>query len=288
MRAAARIREVMSQKVYEIVTEKIINKLEQGVIPWRQPWSSIGMAISWKTQKPYRGINAFLLEPGEYITFKQAQEAGGCIKKGSKGQVVVFWKLLEKENAETGVIEQIPLLRYYKVFNIKTQCEGIGSKQKDREEFNHDFIESAEQILRLYKDVPKIKEAPGRAYYRPSSDMVSIPPLSDYKVPEEYYSTLFHELVHSTGHKKRLNRPGVAKVQTFGNEDYSKEELVAEFGAAMLCGMAKIDNDTLPNSVAYIQSWLRKLKKDNKLVVHAAAQAQKAADYIQGERTISC
>ncbi|WP_449241446.1 ArdC family protein [Desulfoscipio gibsoniae] len=275
----------MSQIVYEIVTEKIINKLEQGVIPWRQPWSSIGTAISWKTQKPYRGINAFLLEPGKYITFKQAQEAGGRIKKGSKSQMVVFWKLLEKENLETGEIEQIPLLRYYKVFNVKTQCEGVENKQKDSEEFNHDPIESAEQILRQYKDAPKIKEAPGRAFYRPSSDMVSVPSISDYKVPEEYYSTLFHELIHSTGHKKRLNRPSFARVQKFGSEDYSKEELVAEFGAAMLCGIARIDNSTLPNSVAYIQSWLRKLKNDNKLVVQAAAQAQKAADYIQGGLT---
>ncbi|TMZ70243.1 DUF1738 domain-containing protein [Klebsiella pneumoniae] len=269
----------MSQKIYQMVTEKIIEKLEQGVVPWRQPWRS-GMAVNWKTQKAYRGINTILLEAGEYATFKQVKEAGGHVKKGAKGNIVVFWKWIEKENEETGEIDKIPFLRYYKVFNIKTQCEGIESKQKD-ERFDHDPIESAERIRHTYTG-PTFKEAPGRAFYQPLTDTISVPPLCDYEKPEEYYCTLFHEMVHSTGHKTRLNREGITKIANFGDKVYSKEELVAEIGAAMLCGVTGIDNSTLPNSAAYIQSWLRVLKEDKRLVVQAAAQAQKAADYIQG------
>ncbi|MDO3682008.1 ArdC family protein [Paenibacillus ehimensis] len=271
----------MSQKIYEMVTERIIKLLESGVVPWRRPWRS-GAAVSWKTQKAYRGINALLLDAGEYATFKQISEAGGTVKKGAKGEIVVFWKWLENKDEETGETERIPLLRYYKVFNIATQCEGVESKRSSEPVHQHDPIKEAEQLITGYTDRPPIRFAPGRAFYRPGDDMVSVPPLSDYKQPEEYYSTLFHELVHSTGHSKRLDRSGITELAAFGDENYSKEELIAEIGAAMLCGVCGIDNTTIENSAAYINGWLRALQNDQRLIVQAAGKAQRAADYIQG------
>ncbi|WP_268626967.1 ArdC family protein [Paenibacillus alvei] len=268
----------MSNKIYEMVTDRIIALLEKGIVPWRRPWVS-GAAVNWKTQKPYRGVNTILLDPGEYATFKQISEAGGKVKKGQKGHIVVFWTWLEVKDEETEEMEKVPFLRYYNVFEINTQCEGLKSKRNEQT-FDHDPISEAERISNGYVDAPKLQFAPGRAYYRPSSDVVSVPPLRDYPKAEEYYSTLFHEYVHSTGHSKRLNRSGITELAAFGDESYSKEELVAEIGAAMLCGTAGIDNSTIDNSASYIGGWLRKLKDEKKWLVQAAAQAQKAADYI--------
>lgn len=266
--------------VYDIVTEKIQDKLKAGVVPWRQPWLNKG-AVSWKNQRPYRGINIMLLDPGEYATFKQIQEAGGKVKKGSKSNLVVFWKWIRKEEEETGEITEYPYLRYYNVFEINTQVEGLESKRKEKT-FEHDPVKQAEKIIKGYKDKPEIKFNGGRAYYRPSEDFISVPPLKDYPNKHEYYSTLFHESIHSTGHKKRLNRQGITELAGFGSDIYSKEELVAEIGATMLCGVAGIYNHTIDNSASYINSWMRRLKEDSKLIVYAAAAAQKAADYIQG------
>ncbi|MFS0841322.1 ArdC family protein [Paenibacillus sp. 1P03SA] len=270
----------MSEKIYDIITSRMIHLLEQGVVPWRRPWA-VGGAVNWKSQKPYRGINTILLEPGEYASFKQVTEAGGKVKKGEKGHMVVFWTWIEKEDEKTGELEKIPFLRYYTVFEINKQCEGLTSKRGDTT-FEHDPIEAAERICKSYPGAPPVRFASGRAFYRPSQDFVSVPPICDYPKAEEYYSTLFHELVHSTGHATRLKRPGITEFGQFGDENYSKEELVAEIGAAMLCGLAGIDNSTIDNSAAYVASWLRKLKDDNRFIVQAASQAQKAADYKLG------
>ena len=267
--------------VYEIVTSKILEKLEQGKIPWRQPWDNNG-AVNWNSQKPYRGINALLLDPGEYATFPQIEKAGGKVKKGQRAQIAVLWKFgneIDKDGNETG--KKTAWMRYYNVFNIETQCEGLTSRRKVIER-NNDPIQAAEQIKEGYKDCPPVTFAPGRAFYKPAQDIISIPHINDYKNPAEYYSTMFHEMAHSTGHTSRLNRAGVTGIAAFGSETYSREELVAEITAAMLCGVTGIENSTIDNSAAYIQSWIRKLKDDPKLIVTAASQAQKAADYIQG------
>lgn len=266
--------------VYEIVTEKIIKKLEEGTIPWRKPWTN-RQAVNYVSQKPYRGVNAILLDPGEYATFNQIKEHGGTVKKGEKSHMVVFWKMLDGKD-DDGNPKKIPYLRYYNVFEINTQCEGLKSRRKEAESFSHDKISNAEQIKEGYQDAPPVTFAPGKAYYKPFTDSISIPDLSDYKNPEEFYSTMFHEMVHSTGHKSRLNRKGIEEMAAFGSETYSKEELVAEIGAAMLCSVAGIDNATIDNSAAYIKSWLRRLKDDPKLIVTASSQAQKAADHILG------
>lgn len=270
--------------VYEIVTKKVIEKLEKGVIPWRKPWVN-GLAVSWESQKPYRGVNAFLLEPGEYATFKQIKEAGGKVKKGEKSHLVVFWKWIEKENDKTGETEKFPLLRYYKVFEINTQCEGLESKRVriDETEINHDVVAACESLIDGYVNKPEIYFVSGEASYNKVLDKVKCPPLKDFTSLSEFYSTLFHELVHSTGHESRLNRKELTASALFGDENYSKEELIAEMGSAMLCAIAGVDTeDSFKNSAAYIQSWLKALRNDSTLVVRAASQAQKAVDYIRG------
>jgi len=269
----------MSDKIYGMITNRMIELLEKGVVPWRRPWK-VGGAVNWKTQKSYRGINTLLLEPGEYASFKQVSEAGGKVKKGESGQMVIFWTWIEKEDVN-GKNVAFPFLRYYTVFEVTKQCEGLTSKRNENT-FDHDPIMEAEKICAGYIDAPPVRFVSGRAFYRPSDDIVSIPPLRDYEKPQEYYSTLFHEHVHSTGHAKRLKRQGITALSAFGDESYSKEELVAEIGAAMLCGVAGIDNSTMENSAAYVAAWLRKLKNDKQLIVQAAGQAQKAADYILG------
>lgn len=270
--------------VYEIVTEKIMEQLEKGVIPWRKPWTN-ACAVNWLTQKPYRGINTMLLEAGEYGTFKQITQAGGRVKKGEKSHLVVFWKWLEKEDEE-GEMKKIPFLQYYRVFEINTQVEGLKSKRKTLT-YEHNPIEEAEAIFKGYINAPDYTFNPGQAVYYPRLDKINCPPLKDFTNAEEFYSTLFHEMIHSTGHKTRLNRSGITETGVaFGDEVYSKEELVAELGASFLCATAGIDNSTLPNSASYIASWLKKLKDDPRFIIQASSQAQKAADYVLGKKQI--
>lgn len=266
--------------VYEIVTDRIKKQLESGVVPWRKPWKGMALPVSWKTQKPYRGVNLLTLEPGEYITKRQLEEIGGRVKKGEKYHMVYYFKWMQKEDPETGEKETYPIFRFYKVYEV-SQCEGVNRKTQ-LEQYNHDPIQKAEEIVQKYKDRPEITYHPSRAFYRPSQDIIGMPSMSQFEKPEEYYSTLFHELVHSTGHPKRLNRKGFMEYDFFGDENYSKEELVAELGASFLCAFAGIDNNTITNSAAYIQGWLQALQDDKKLIVHAASAAQKAVDYIMG------
>jgi len=268
---------------YDVVTESIIRQLESGVAPWCKPWHT-EMPANLVSKKEYRGINIFLLASQGYgsrywLTYRQAQVLGGNVKKGQCGTKVVFWKISEysKENAETREVENRKsiLLRYYTVFNLE-QCEGIESPESAPV---NDPIEQCESIVRSMPNPPGF-EQDSRAFYRPSIDTVGMPARSAFHSAEEYYSTFFHELTHSTGHPSRVGREGIMNHNPFGSEDYSKEELVAEMGAAMLCGFAGIDSQTLENSAAYLQTWINKLKSDSRLIVSAASQSQKAADYI--------
>lgn len=265
--------------VYTIVTNRIIEKLEAGVVPWKQPWIH-GLAVNWMTQRPYQGINCFLLNPGEYATFKQISEAGGKVKKGEKSKIIVYWNWIEKEN-DDGETVSIPILRYYNVFEINTQVEGLESKRK--KVIHHDPIEEAENLIKNIKNHPRYTFNSGKAYYQPLDDTVNVPPIHDFEIVEEYYSTLFHELIHATGHETRLNREGINSLAAFGSEVYSKEELIAELGSAMLCAIVGIDNSTIDNSASYINGWLQALKGDKRLIILAAAQAQKAVNYLINE-----
>lgn len=281
--------------VYQIITDRIISALEAGTVPWNKPWQSkladgsSNAPANYRSGKAYRGVNAFLLGMTPYdcplwLTFKQAKEAGGCVRKGEKGMPVVFWKRLLGVDKATGEKKVIPLLRYYTVFNVR-QCEGI--------EWNapiapvtgpaFDPIANAVAIIEGMQNRPEIRHAGPQAYYSPSLDYVNMPKPEAFNAPEMYYSISFHELTHATGHKGRLNRKGVAFDNArFGSETYSKEELVAEMGAAFLCGHAGILNATIGDSAAYVANWLKVLKDDRKLVVQAAGLAQRAADYILG------
>jgi antirestriction protein ArdC len=268
-----------NSKIYDLVTEKIIEKLEEGVVPWRKPWRN-GGPVNWKTQRPYRGINTMLLEEGEYATFKQITEAGGKIKKGAKSEIIVFWKFLKKENEE-GEEEKIPYLKYFRVFNIEKSTEGLELKREIKEQ-DHDPIEEAEAIRKNYFNPPSYTYLRAGAFYQPNDDHINVPPLKDFEKPEEFYNTLFHEMIHSTGHNERLKRKGVTGIINFGSETYSKEELIAEMGASMLSATVGFEHHTLDNSASYIKSWLKKLKEDKTLVIKASGQAQKAVDHILG------
>lgn len=274
--------------VYQLVTDRIIDELEKGLIPWEKPWTGVrGGAYNRITKKPYSLLNQMLLKhPGEYATFKQWTELGGKIKKGSKSEIIVFWKILEKEKInDKGEKEKvsIPILKYYNVFHI-SQVEGVEPLEKPFEEVTP--IAKADQIIIDYVAREKItfEECKSdKAYYSPTSDRVVVPLKEQYKHINEYYSTTFHELTHSTGHKTRLNRLETGMIASFGSETYSKEELVAEIGAATLLNMLGIGTaKTFRNSTAYIQSWLQVLKNDNKFIVSAAGRAEKAVNYILG------
>jgi antirestriction protein ArdC len=279
----------MKADAYQVITDRVITLLEQGNIPWQKPWQS-GQLLPQNliSRKAYRGVNVFLLHAMMYespfwLTFNQAKELGGNVKRGEKACPVVFWKWLDVD--ENNERKRVPFLRYYSVFNI-AQCEGIEAHVPETEQTKrqHNPIEAGERIVSAMPSRPEIKHGLDRAYYSPGGDFVGMPSPEQFKSGEDYYSVLFHELTHSTGHESRLNRKGVSGADgqwsAFGSQSYSKEELVAEMGAAFLCGQAGIVERTLDNSAAYIKSWLSRLKDDARLVVQAAAQAQKAADFI--------
>jgi len=268
--------------VYQIVTEKILQKLREGVVPWERPWTNV-RPQNLISRKSYRGINVFLLGMQGYgspfwATWNQIKQLGGSVKRGEKSTIVVFWKLVEKEDDDEK--KTFPVLRYYRVFNVE-QCEGIEVPKLDA---NPDF-EPLEECERTIKNMPHRPEIinGGAAYYDPNRDLVCIPAPTRFKNPEHYYSTLFHELAHSTGHESRLGRKSLNGWAPFGSEDYSREELVAEMTAAFLSAHHGIETATIDNSAAYIDSWLKALSNDPKAVVWAASQAEKASDYILGK-----
>jgi antirestriction protein ArdC len=275
----------MKRDVYQIITDRIIQLLESGTVPWHQPWKS---ATQWPqnlvSRKHYRGINTFLLSAARYaspywLTMRQVNLLGGKVKKGEKAFPVVFWKIF-REEGENDEIKRVPFLRYYSVFNV-AQCEGINTPTIEvAGNPNFEPIARCEQVVSEMPKRPVINHAHDRACYHPSLDTVTMPEAKLFKSGEHYYSTLFHELVHATGHVSRLNRKEVAEPDKFGTDPYSREELVAEMGAAFMCGHCDIENHTVEYSASYIQHWLERLKGDRKLVVLAAAQAQKACDFI--------
>ena len=281
--------------VYAIVTERIINLLEQGVVPWRRPWTSTGLPRNLVSKKPYSGINYFLLSASKYVspfwlTYRQAIELGGHVNKGEESTIVIFWKVEdlkqsgedldpEKSNEEN---RRRFLLRYYRVFNLE-QCElpqAVLDKLPKIETHEHNPIEAAERIIEGMPNPPEIHYAGSKAFYSSITDLITLPPSELFVSAEEYYATALHETVHSTGHQKRLAREGICEVAPFGSAVYSKEELCAEMGAAYLCAEAGISTAVIDNQAAYVAGWLKKLRDDRKLLVSAAAQAQHAADYV--------
>ncbi len=276
--------------VYKMVTERIIEQLEQGYIPWKKPWLTFNQgAFNRVSKKPYSILNQMLLgREGEYATFKQWQKLGGKIKKGAKSDVVVFWKMVDMSTSEDGVVsvKQIPFLRYYNVFHI-SEVEGVEPLETKQKLFDTEPIEEAEKLFREYTERENIKvilSKQNRAFYSPSNDSITLPLIEQFERAEEFYSTAFHEATHSTLKASRCDREEENKNSYFGNEDYTKEELVAEIGSSAIINALGLETEgTFKNNSAYIQGWLKVLKNDKKFIVSASSKAEKAVKYIMAE-----
>ena len=293
--------------VAQEITDLILAQLEQGTVPWHQPWRATGGALprSMATGRTYRGMNSILL--GMYAnaagytspwwcTFRQIKALGGHVNKGEHGSTVILYRTIERDDVDANgedVVRRIPLLRAFNVFNA-SQCTDLPVKYTEppaRTRTEHEAIEDAEAIVKTYINGgkgPTMGFGGDRAYYSLSIDHVQVPHVLDFHTAEGYYSTTFHELTHSTGHKDRLNRDGIVEGHRFGDALYAAEELVAEMGAAILCAMAGIDQTvTVPNSAAYVENWLGALKGDKKLILKAAGAAQRAATFIAPEPDVA-
>lgn len=282
----------MKKEMADKVTQQIIDQLEKGVVPWHKPWTVSGlMPTSGTTNKPYRGINTLVLSVAQdvagyktpyWYTFNQAKKLGGNVKRGEKGTPVVFWKVIEKKTPEQMVREEegdiFVLSRTYTVFNAD-QTENFDLPEMPTAEVEPP-ANVMESVMANYKNAPTVKhDVQTRAYYNWVADEVCLPPFSAFESQDAHLSTLFHELVHSTGHSSRLNRINDA---TFGQDEYAEEELVAELGAAMMLGASNTESQ-FQQSAAYIKNWLKVLKDDRNMIIKAAQKAQKAVDLIRGE-----
>ena len=252
--------------IHDEITAQIVEMLEAGVAPWRCGiLATNGDPRSFDRGKPYRGVNIFLLtfqafkhgyRSPYWLTFRQALASGGNVRQGEKGSLVVFWKKAELRDEVSG--EELPEIPFHP-------------------------IAEAQRIVASYKQGPAVEHKGFYAFYRPATDTVRIPEPEQFTAPSEYYATLFHELAHSTGHHRRLNRKLDTEPQPFGALEYGREELVAEMAAAFLCRRAGISPAVIENQAAYIQGWLKQIRQDKKLVISAAGAAQKASDWILGE-----
>ena len=302
----------MSSKVHQIITDRIIEAIEQGKgLPWQKPWRGReGMPVNHRGI-PYRGINTFILsyaasvngyKSNFWLTPNQVRKMGGTILKGEHVQYITFWKVGEKrvvtddEGNET--VKRSFILRYYKVVNLE-QTEGVKLTKKmqaeasliengEQEHGSRNPIDEAEAILATYlvqDDAPSFAEDGGdRAYYIPALDEIHIPVRNDFHSDEEFYATAFHEVGHSTGHESRCNREGIGNFDHFGSEKYGREELVAEMTSVMLTSEAGIMDRTFDNSVAYLENWKKAIKADPEMLIIAAGRAQKAADFVLGTK----
>ncbi len=278
--------------IYQSITDRILDQLTRGQLPWRRTWQA-GLPASLATGREYRGINLLSLSTTEFgskywLTFRQARALGGYVRKGEKASTVVYWKWrtpaeLQAAKQEKGVSNParcVPFLSY--VFNLD-QVDGVERPEGDVHHEPHRRLELADQLVEIMPDKPEITHALGhQPAYRPASDQIVLPHLSQFESADAYFAVLFHELLHSTGHPRRLNR--FSEHEGSRLEKYSFEELVAEFGAAFLCGFCGItspDLDAMQES--YIAGWAEVFRKDSRILVRAASAAQRAADYVRGK-----
>ena len=279
-------------KVQNIIADVIIKRLESGTIPWKPTWR-LQTPQNYMSKKPYRGLNVLLLSSMEYklpyyLTFKQIQDLGEYVKPGEKGHVITYYANSGKSDNEDNNNQEESktyksYLRYYTVFNVEQTTLDL-SKIPSSDDLNPPNIESCATLINNICDPPKITHTEFNPCYNKKSDEIILPYPKDFNSMEHYYSILFHELAHSTGHAKRLNRDSLTSSTHFGSDIYSEEELVAEIGAFMLCCECGISNSTIDNQMAYIKGWLKALNDDKNMVFKASSQAQKAVDYIQNIR----
>lgn len=275
--------------IYQTITDRIIDQLKSGYIPWLKTWKGVNTgAFNRVSKQPYSLLNQMLLsKTGEYASFAQWKKLGGTIRKGEKSEIVVYWNIIDKEVINKDgekEVKHIPLLKYYNVFHI-SQVDGVEPLEKPISDIQP--IESAEQIIIDYvsREGINYKETvSNRAYYSPVMDAVVVPLKKQYTNINDFYAVALHEICHSTGHYTRLNRISKTDIAAFGSHEYSKEELVAEIGSASLMNILNLETSkTFRNTTAYIQSWLQVLKNDNRFIVSAASKAEKAVNYILGE-----
>lgn len=277
------------------LTAQIIAELDAGTVPWSRPWAMVGGQRNAQSGRPYRGINQLILgmvaESRDYadprwMTFAAAKKAGGCVRKGERGQLITLWKRVRFTDSDAtsktyGEKIERMWLKGYTVFNVE-QIDGVTLKPIPEPEHVDPIAAGEKQISDyLAADGPTLRHGGDSAYYQPGTDHVQLPERDGFTDSEAYYRVAFHELTHSTGAAKRLDRPEVSGPTYFGSTDYSREELTAELGAGILCGVAGILVD-VPQSASYIAGWRRKLSEDNQLIVQAAGKAQRAADHVLG------
>lgn len=268
---------------YQQVLDVIISEMKKGIVPWRKPWK-MQLPKNASTGKYYNGVNLMLLScapyaDNRYLTFNQAKALDCTIKKGEKGWPIVFYNFFTVEDKETGEEKQVPNLKYFTVFNVE-QTEG---KDWTTEENNIVPPVTLQEVLDSYTDKPPIKHYGNSAHYSPRQDEIVMPPIKNFTSPETYSQTLFHELAHSTGHASRLARKGIVEFDRYGTAQYSEEELIAELAASFLCAHANIDN-SLVSTASYIQGWMQVLTDHPKMIVTCSSKAQKAVDYILGNK----
>ena len=288
-----------SSDIYQKFTDLIIEKLEQCVIPWKQPWHEMGLPSNYLTKKPYKGINLWLLlscghQYPYYLTFKQANSLGGKIKKGAKALPICYWNFVFRDKMTGKTIPESKLdfydlkqvgrsgiLREFKGFPIE-QIEGIDWEFPEAS-LKTQLLEN-EACQKIYAEMvrpPELIHQGSMAYYRTDLDQITMPERKLFPSSEAYFGVLYHELCHATGHSSRLNRTEITKPHSFSDSGYAREELLAEMGAGYLNNYTGIlDQNLLENSAAYIQSWLKELRNDKHLLIDAASKAQKAVDYI--------
>jgi antirestriction protein ArdC len=272
------------------ITARIVARLRAGVVPWRQPWSSKGFGVMPRnalTNRAYSGANVILLwsraqesaftDP-RWLTFKQALELGGNVRKGQKGETVIYVSKVIRED-DDGQRRAIPFLKAYTVFNV-AQCDNLPAKVLDpnaaervtnpnaRDDIADEFLASTGATIR---------HGEARAYYQPAGDFVNMPPFETFTNASRYYGVAFHELGHWTGAEKRLNRTFGKK---FGDQAYSAEELVAELTSAFLCGEFGFDNNGV--DADYIAHWVAFLTDHTGAIITAAAAASRAVEFMRG------
>lgn len=281
----------MSKTVYKIVNEKIINMIEQGHIPWRKTWEGNVQPQNLITKIPYRGVNVWLLSATQFkspywLTWKQTEKLGGAVKDDQKKnfEIVVYWNIIKFNDNVDDKEKTVPILKYYRVYNLEQIDLPANIMEKHVDSVSSSVFnsfEKAEEILSNFQEMPEIVNDSTETTYDPLYDKILLENLSNFKSKDHYYYSLFHQIVHSTGNTKRLDRFRPADFDLFGDTKYTKEELVAEMGSTYLCSYSGIAPQSIDATAEYINGWLNVLKPDDgRFIVFAASRAQKAVDYI--------
>ena len=270
-----------SVDVFAVLTERLIEQLEKGIIPWRTPWSNAGIPRNLVSKHPYRGINLIVLASLGYaenvfVSFNQLKEIGAKPKTDEKACPVMFWKFPPKE--EDTVVRKKPTLHYYSVFNI-TQCEDIPDSFQLSPTKVLGSIDTCEHVVSNMPQCPAIQNKMKTAFYDPLHDYINVPKQNTFATEEGYYTCLFHQLIHATGHHSRLGRKDLVELPEFGYSNFSHEELVAEIGTGYLQSYTGVLEEFSP-SQEYLSGWIKRFKEDKHFAYSAAAKAQQAVDFI--------